>query len=243
MLFDQQATERHYEQVLADKPRLYHERFERHLLENRPLVARLLEKAFAETFPRPAGAMLDLGCGTAFYFPILCKHATELTGVDICAAMLRQARTTIEERGLVNCRVILGSAARLPIADHSIDVVHSWDVLHHLDDVRGVIDEIRRVLKPGGRYVAFEPNVLNPSMAWYHARRRSEWRLFFQNQFTVPRHLADAFDVRIRYDNTIISFLDERTLWAWSLGARVTSLAALRWLAFRYVLDCTLRRA
>lgn len=241
MFHDQKENEQHYENVLRSKPSLYFERFDEDLLEKRPIVAQLLQRAFEKIFPENAGSLLDLGCGTGFYFPLIAKHVTELTGIDVCQSMLDQAQHTIDSRGLTNCRVFRSSALELPIQDHSIDVVHSWDFLHHVTDCSKVFAEIRRVLKPSGRYVAIEPNLLNPSITWYHARRRSEWRLFTQNQFTMPRRLKTHFDVRVSYDNTIISFLNAKTYWIWKSVERLTSVTAFRCLAFRYMMDCRLR--
>jgi SAM-dependent methyltransferase len=241
MFHDQQENVEHYEKVLQSKSTLYFERFDEDLLEKRPFVAQLLQSAFERHFPEKAGTLLDLGCGTGFYFPLLSQHATTLIGVDVCQPMLDQAQHTIETRGLTNCRVLLSSATELPCEDQSIDVVHSWDFLHHVADLSKVFGEIRRVLKPGGRYIAVEPNLLNPSITWYHARRRSEWRLFTQNQFTMPRQLARHFDLRVSYDNTIISFLNDRTYWIWKFVERLTSIPPFRRLAFRYILDCRLR--
>jgi SAM-dependent methyltransferase len=241
MFHDLKENEQHYDNVLRSKPSLYYERFDAEILAKRPIVADLLEKAFKALFPENAGSVLDLGCGTGFYFPILAKHTTSLIGVDVCQPMLDQAQQTIASHSLTNCRVEKSSACELPVEDHSIDVVHSWDFLHHVSDLPKVFAEIKRVLKPGGRYVAIEPNLLNPSITWYHARRRSEWRLFTQNQFTIARHLKNDFDVRLQYDNTIISFLNERTYWIWKSVDRLTSVPLFRFLAFRYVLDCTAR--
>jgi ubiquinone/menaquinone biosynthesis C-methylase UbiE len=241
MFHDLKENEQHYDRVLRSKPSLFYERFDAEILAKRPIVAGLLEQAFADLFPENAGSILDLGCGTGFYFPILAKHATSLLGVDVCQPMLDQAQHTIDSHGLSGCRVQKSSAFELPVEDQSIDVVHSWDFLHHVSDLTKVYAEIKRVLKPEGRYVAIEPNLLNPSITWYHARRRSEWRLFTQNQFSIPRQLQDRFFVRLQYDNTIISFLNERTYWIWKSVDQLTSLAPFRCLAFRYILDCRLR--
>ncbi|MBM4058176.1 MAG: class I SAM-dependent methyltransferase, partial [Planctomycetes bacterium] len=238
---DDEATRRHYDGIVGHRSRLYRERFDDDLLENRPIVARMFERAFARLYPLRVGSMLDVGCGTALYFPILCRHADRLEGIDGSAAMIRRAEANLATRGLANCRVHVGSATRLPFADRSFDAVNSWDFLHHVGNLEGTLAEIRRVLKPGGRYVAVEPNLLNPSIAWYHARRRSEWRLFARNQFTIPRRLEAAFDTLIGYDNTVISFVDARTEWLWRVADGLTSLPPLRWLAFRYVVECHLR--
>jgi ubiquinone/menaquinone biosynthesis C-methylase UbiE len=243
MFHDEKQNEQHYDQVLRSKPSLYYERFDADILEKRPIVRDLMEKAFATLFPRKVDSILDLGCGTGFYFPILAKHTHRLIGVDVCEPMLEQAQKTIDFCGLSHCRVLKCSAYNIPVEDQSIDVVHSWDFLHHVSDLSQVFAEIKRVLKTGGRYVAIEPNLLNPSIAWYHARRRSEWRLFIQNQFTMRRQLKCAFDIRLRYDNTIISFLSEPTYWIWKSVDRLTSIAPFRSLAFRYVMDCQKRPA
>ncbi len=238
MFHDLQQNRDHYGRVLEDKVPLYYERFDQDLLEKRPRVRELVSRAFAKLFPEKVGNLLDVGCGTGFYFPLLSRHAEQITGVDVCLPMLDEAQQLISTHGLTNCHVQEGSALELPFDDASMDVVHSWDFLHHVPDVPKALSEISRVLKPGGRFVALEPNIMNVSITWYHLRRRSEWRLFFQNQFTVPRRLRSEFDVRVSYDNTIISFLDERTWWLWKSIDRFTSIPPLHLLSFRYIMDC-----
>jgi SAM-dependent methyltransferase len=233
----------HYSKVLESKAPLYYERFDQNLLEKRPRVEFLIRRAFARLFPDKVGNLLDVGCGTGFYFPLLSEHAANITGVDVCAPMLDVARALIQEKGIANCQVRECSALQLPFETETMDVVLSWDFLHHVADVPRAIAEICRVLKPGGRYVALEPNILNPSITWYHFRRRSEWRIFSQNQFRIPRLLRKSFTVDVTYDNTIISFLDERTWRLWSLIDRVTSIPPFRQLSFRYILDCRKSRA
>ncbi len=231
-------TRNHYSKVLQTKSPLYYERFDRHILDKRPEVQELVAQAFDRLFPEKVGHLLDIGCGTGFYFPLLIKHAESITGIDVCGPMLEEAETLIREKNLPQCQVRECSALELPFEDNSMDVVHSWDFLHHVPDVPKAISEILRVLKPGGRYVALEPNLLNPSILWYHLRRRSEWRLLTWNQLRIPRYLRGNFDVQVRYDNTIISFLNKRTWWLWKSIDQFTSIPLFDRLSFRYILDC-----
>jgi SAM-dependent methyltransferase len=56
-------------------------------------------------------------------------------------------------------------ALRLPFADGSFEVVAFSSVLHHIPDFEPALREARRVLAPGGRVFAFDPNLRNPAMA------------------------------------------------------------------------------
>ncbi|HEX3004264.1 MAG TPA: class I SAM-dependent methyltransferase [Angustibacter sp.] len=58
------------------------------------------------------------------------------------------------ERGLPTLR---GDATTLPVADASLDLVVAFDVLEHLDDDDAAVREVRRVLRPGGRYLVAVP--------------------------------------------------------------------------------------
>ena len=249
MFHNQEENRQHYDQVSGEKRTLYFQRFDTQILDENPIVARLVTKAFDEMFPQSAGKapsagkLLDVGCGTGFYYPLLSQHAESVVGVDVSRAMLDEAEQLIERQQLTNCSVQECSALELPFEDASFDTVHCWDVLHHVSDVPKTLGEIDRVLKPGGRFIAVEPNLLNPSITWYHARRRSEWRLFTQNQFSLVRPLRKRdFDVSVRYDNTIISFLNERTEWLWKAVNTFTSVRPLHMMSFRYVMDAKKRK-
>ncbi|MFO1050600.1 MAG: class I SAM-dependent methyltransferase [Planctomycetota bacterium] len=239
MLYNLDQIRSYYKKLIAGKDSDYFERFDHFMLDKRPEVRGLVEKAFERMLPNDAGRLLDVGCGTCFYFPLLSKHAKEIVGVDVCIPMIEQARELIAAKGLTNCSVLEHSALELPFEDGSFDTVHSWDFLHHVPDLKKALEEIARVLKPGGRYVATEPNLLNPSIFWYHLRRRVEWGLFSKNQFRIPGLLRRHFDVKVRYDNTIISFLNARTWKLWKAIDKFTSIWPFRPLSFRYVVECT----
>ena len=66
--------------------------------------------------------------------------------------------------------LIEGDAENLPFANESFDGVLLSGLVHHFPDPRRLAVEVRRVLKPGGRFVAFDPNRMNPFMWLYRDR-------------------------------------------------------------------------
>jgi SAM-dependent methyltransferase len=90
--------------------------------------------------------ILDCGCGTGHNLAILRRHG-RATGIDLTWTGLAAARQRGERR------LARASAAKLPFDAEAIDLVTSFDVLYALPDEteRDAIDEMFRVLKPGGR--------------------------------------------------------------------------------------------
>jgi len=97
--------------------------------------------------PQPGERVLDLGCGDGQLTERIVAAGANVTGIDASAKMVAAART----RGL---SVEEGSAESLPYADRSFDAVFSNAVLHWVRDQDAMISEVRRVLRPGCRFVA-----------------------------------------------------------------------------------------
>ena len=97
--------------------------------------------------PQPGERILDLGCGDGQLTERIVAAGAIVTGIDASAKMVAAART----RGL---SVEEGSAESMPFADRSFDAVFSNAVLHWVRDQDAMISEVRRVLRPGGRFVA-----------------------------------------------------------------------------------------
>ena len=87
--------------------------------------------------------VLELGCGTGMILKEIHPIANSAKGIDISPGMLEQAQA----RGL---DVTVGSATDLPYDDASFDVVYSFKVLAHIEDIEKAMSEVARVLKPGG---------------------------------------------------------------------------------------------
>ncbi|MBF0317300.1 MAG: class I SAM-dependent methyltransferase [Nitrospirae bacterium] len=106
--------------------------------------------------------VLDVGCGSGGFLPILADLCAKLVGIDITPSFVEKSRELIERLGLANTDILRESCDHLPFDDSSFDVVVMLDVIHHMEDVRGSLKEVYRVLRPGGYVIVFEPNKLNP---------------------------------------------------------------------------------
>src|ERR1039457_390885 len=93
---------------------------------------------------------LDLGCGGGAHTPTLTGLGWRVIGIDISARQIDITRRT----GLP---AVVGSAGRLPLADESVDAVATIMTTTDFDDLRPVLAEARRVLRPGGRLPAVAP--------------------------------------------------------------------------------------
>ncbi|MDR0524045.1 MAG: ubiquinone/menaquinone biosynthesis methyltransferase [Candidatus Methanoplasma sp.] len=100
---------------------------------------------------------LDVGTGTGEIALMLAGEGGEVTGVDITPRMLEAAREKAAARGPpAGVRFELGDALDLPYGDGSFDVVTSGYMLRNVTDIQRSIDEMHRVLAPGGRVVVAE---------------------------------------------------------------------------------------
>lgn len=103
-------------------------------------------------------AILDLGCGTGGELgPLLSSigPAGSVTGVDIDADALDVARRSHTDPRL---RLVIGDAHALGLDDNSVDRVYVDRTMQHLAAPSTVLDEVRRILRPGGRVVLAEPD-------------------------------------------------------------------------------------
>lgn len=112
--------------------------------------------------------VLDYGCGPGHDlvgFAEFSKPA-RLIGMDVSADSLVEARLRLElHSASAELLRIREDDHRLPLADASVDYIHSSGVLHHVPDPARVLREFRRVLRPGG---AARVMVYNYDCLWLH---------------------------------------------------------------------------
>ncbi len=116
-------------------------------------LQRLVGDALLQRVPSgfDPGRVLDLGCGTGYFTRALAARypAAEVYGLDLAWGMLAYA----QRQGEGNLHWVGGDAETLPLADGSIDLLFSSLAIQWCADLPALFQELRRVLRPGGRMV------------------------------------------------------------------------------------------
>jgi phosphatidylethanolamine/phosphatidyl-N-methylethanolamine N-methyltransferase len=116
-------------------------------------VMRPGRKAAAAAADRPGGLVLDVGVGTGLELPYF-SASTRLVGIDLSEPMLREARKRVLGHPLPQVAGLLAmDATRLAFPDGTFDAVVAPYVMTVVPDPHGTLDELARVLKPGGEIV------------------------------------------------------------------------------------------
>jgi ubiquinone/menaquinone biosynthesis C-methylase UbiE len=114
----------------------------------------------------PKGARIaDLGCGSGVFSNVLRRRGYDCVGVDLSPTLIRIAREKFS-----GIEFIEGDIEHLPFPDASFDGVLLGGVLHHFTERSRCAAEVMRILRPGGKFVAFDPNRMNPFMYLYRDR-------------------------------------------------------------------------
>lgn len=102
---------------------------------------------------RPGDRILEVGVGTGLSLSIYPKHVS-VTGIDLSAEMLAQAKEKVAEEGLDQVEALEQmDAQKMTFADNSFDKVVAMYVATVVPDVEQLVSEIRRVCKPGGTII------------------------------------------------------------------------------------------
>ena len=123
----------------------------------------------------PDYKVLDIGCGNGVFLPILAPMCRQLAGLDISCDMLKESVNVLSQFECTNVSVINSRAEEMPFAENEFDVIVLVDMIHHVTEAQAVIAEIKRIIKPEGKILVFEPNKLNPLLWLLCLLDRNEW--------------------------------------------------------------------
>ncbi|NJC26003.1 class I SAM-dependent methyltransferase [Neolewinella antarctica] len=113
-----------------------------------------LHQTILERIPAGTTSVLDVGCGSAWVAAALTARGITVVSFDIASANLNKALARVPSEHHVAVR---GDVLSLPFKDESFDVVISSEVIEHVPYLPGYLDNVLRVLKPGGRAILTTP--------------------------------------------------------------------------------------
>ncbi len=124
--------------------------------------ARLISEFVRLTALPPQSRVIDLGCGSGTFTSLLQRAGYDCVGLDISGKLIEAGR-----RKHPALELLQGDIEHLPFATASFDGVLLSGVVHHFPDPSPCAAEVSRILRPQGRFMAFDPNRMNPFMWLY----------------------------------------------------------------------------
>jgi ubiquinone/menaquinone biosynthesis C-methylase UbiE len=113
----------------------------------------------------PEDVVLDVACGPGLVACSLAEIAHHVTGLDLTPAMIEQARLRQRLNDLTNLTWLVGDAVPLRFPDAAFSVVLTRFSFHHFLDPKGVLAEMVRVCKSGGRVAVIDVFTSSPEQA------------------------------------------------------------------------------
>ena len=133
----------------------------------------------------PVGAALDAACGTGRHAAYLASLGYDVTGIDATPAMLETARATA-----AGVRFEVGRLESIPLGDASVDLAVCALALTHLPDPAPAIEELARVVRPGGRVVVSDVHPFSVMLGAQAGYRQVEGSRGFVRNYV---HLASDY--------------------------------------------------
>jgi SAM-dependent methyltransferase len=148
--------------------------------------------AVVELVPEdPEARWVEVACGPGLIARAMAPRVGTVIGLDLTPAMIDKARADAADAGVVNVSFDLGDATALDLPDDSLDGAITRFSLHHIPAPIRVLEEMRRVVKPGG-FVVVADHVTDDdgaAAAWHEEIERlrdpSHWACL------TPSRIAD----------------------------------------------------
>jgi 2-polyprenyl-3-methyl-5-hydroxy-6-metoxy-1,4-benzoquinol methylase len=116
--------------------------------------------------------VLDIAAGSGYGTKLMASEASSVYGVDIDADAVAYAK---KEYAAKNITYLQGSGTEIPLDNDSVDCVVSMETIEHIEDQEKFLEEVKRVLRPGGFVVISTPNdKVYPKGNHFHVREHNK---------------------------------------------------------------------
>lgn len=122
--------------------------------------------------------VLDVGCGAGVEVVRFAKGGARIVGVDIAASAVALTKANLAQQGQ-SARVDVADGEKLPFANNSFDFVYAHGVVQYTNNDRALVEECRRVLRPGG-------------LAMFQVYNRISWLNALSKVMKTPLEHEDA---------------------------------------------------
>lgn len=153
---------------------------------------------FASLAPLVAPGMViaDIGTGTGGMLPYLADISAKILAVDLSQGMLRKARAKARSLGIEQVEFIQGDLAELPLEDNSVDAAFAALVLHHVARPVSALQEMRRIIRPGGSLVLID--LVSHGHEWLREEQADVWLGFSRDEIISLLERAGLHEPKFR---------------------------------------------
>ncbi|MBO0694026.1 MAG: methyltransferase domain-containing protein [Acidimicrobiaceae bacterium] len=151
---------------------------------------------FNDLLPPPGRHTVEIGCGEGRVARDLCAHGHHVTGIDSSERLLSYAREEDTQSAY-----IVADGAALPFRDGYFDLAVAYNSLQVVSDVEATVEEVARVLCPGGRFCACVAHPVTDLGRFVDGDRGGEFVLrgdYFARRRVEDRIERDGLEVTVR---------------------------------------------
>ena len=172
---------------------------------------------------------LDVATGTGNAAFAIAGAVRSVVGLDVSEGMIAQAQSRAEHEEVRNVEFRIGSAEEMPFPDGSFDLVVARHAPHHFLRVDRFLAEVRRVLRPGGRFVmADQVSPLPETSDWIHCWQQTrDPSHFLQRTVDQWQELADLAGLRW-IKHTLVGYRMETDWWFRQSGCSPETIEILK---------------
>jgi ubiquinone/menaquinone biosynthesis C-methylase UbiE len=153
------------------------------------------------------GIVLDICSGSGIHLPLLSQLSRATIGADLSLGLLKGAQEIKRALRLDNVLLFQAQAESIPLKDNVCDAVIIIDAIHHVENQKRVMEELKRVSKHSTPVLLIEPNISNPLVFLAHRIPQEERGALRLNTTKGLRHLLSLYfdEVQVKPFNYIAS--------------------------------------